>query len=64
MALTLLSLLACVAWANANPILARTVDILDEATVAEAHRRDDTAVRAFSDIQIKVRFRIDYVQKV
>jgi hypothetical protein len=37
----------------AGPIGSRTVTSLDEAAFEEAQRRDDTATRAFSNVQIK-----------
>lgn len=37
---------------EASPIARRKVDELNEEAFAEAHQRDDTATRAFSDIQI------------
>ncbi|KAL1900636.1 hypothetical protein Sste5346_002361 [Sporothrix stenoceras] len=57
----LLLLVASVSWSTlaaakyahvANPILPRTVTSLDAAAVAEAQPRDDTATRAFSNVQI------------
>jgi hypothetical protein len=53
---TLLSLLALGALAGATPFRVRAVDSLNEEATAEAHQRDDGATRAFSDVQIKVRF--------
>ena len=52
---TLLSLLAWAAVAGATPFRPRAVDSLNEEATAEAHQRDDSATRAFSDVQIKVR---------
>lgn len=51
---TLFSLLAWAALAGATPLHARAVDALNEEATAEAHRRDDGATRAFSNVQIKV----------
>lgn len=54
------SLLAYAGLVSANPIVwqrAGTPASLDEAAVAEAQRRDDTATRAFSNVQILVRYR-------
>ncbi len=52
---TLSSILGCAVLAAAGPaLLPRTVTALDEAGTAEAQQRDDTATRAFSDVQIKV----------
>ena len=48
------SVLAVAAIARANPLLPRVVDSLNEEATAEAHRRDDSATRAFSDVRIKV----------
>lgn len=51
----LISILACAGFASANPLVSvRTVASLDEAAVAEAQQRDDTATRASSNINIKV----------
>ncbi|KAL1880782.1 hypothetical protein VTK73DRAFT_5167 [Phialemonium thermophilum] len=50
-AVTCLSIFAISAAAIA--VRPRTVDELDEAATAEAQQRDSTAVRAFSNIQIK-----------
>lgn len=48
-------LLACVVGLSyAGPIGPRTVTSLDEAAFEEAQQRDDTATRAFSNVQIKV----------
>ncbi|KAL2271941.1 hypothetical protein VTJ83DRAFT_1312 [Remersonia thermophila] len=41
------------ALATATPLRVRAVDSLNEAATAEAHQRDNTATRAFSDVQIK-----------
>ena len=54
---TLTCLLAWAALASAGPLLLRAVTQLDEAATAEAHPRDDTATRAFSNVQIKVSLR-------
>jgi len=52
---TLSSFLAYAALASASPLLRhRTVTALDEASFEEAQQRDDTATRAFSNVQIKV----------
>jgi hypothetical protein len=48
------SLLAWAALAGATPLHLRAVDSLNEAATAEAHQRDDSATRAFSNVQIKV----------
>jgi hypothetical protein len=46
---------ALAASAGASPIVdARTVTQLDQAAFEEAQQRDDTATRAFSNVQIKV----------
>lgn len=51
----LISVLACAGLVSANPLVSvRTVASLDEAAVAEAQQRDDTATRASSNINIKV----------
>ncbi|KAK3340039.1 hypothetical protein B0H65DRAFT_246918 [Neurospora tetraspora] len=47
------SMLAIVAIARASPLLPRAVDSLNEEATAEAQQRDDSATRAFSDVQIK-----------
>ncbi|KUI56975.1 hypothetical protein VP1G_04327 [Cytospora mali] len=50
----LISLLILAAAASADPVVwPRTVPSLDEAAVAQAQQRDDTATRALSDTQIK-----------
>ncbi|KAI9799312.1 MAG: hypothetical protein M1825_004805 [Sarcosagium campestre] len=48
-------LLVCVAFTSASPahLHRRVVKSLNEAATAEAHTRDDTATRAFSDTAIK-----------
>ncbi len=51
---TLSSVLAYAALAAAVPLLPRTVTSLDASAVAEAQQRDNTATRAFSNVQIKV----------
>jgi len=54
--LSLSSILGWAALAAAGPVVApRVVDSLNEAATAEAHQRDNTATRAFSNVQIKVR---------
>jgi len=55
MARTFASLLTWVALAGATPFRPRAVESLNEAATAEAHQRDNTATRAFSNVQIKVR---------
>ncbi|KAL2263928.1 hypothetical protein VTK26DRAFT_4309 [Humicola hyalothermophila] len=50
---TLTSLLTWVVLAGASPLHPRAVDLLNEAATAEAHQRDDTATRAFSDVEIR-----------
>ncbi|KAK1779320.1 hypothetical protein QBC45DRAFT_139719 [Copromyces sp. CBS 386.78] len=50
---SLRSMLAIAAIARASPLLPRAVDSLNEEATAEAHQRDDSATRAFSDVQIK-----------
>ncbi|KAK4106959.1 hypothetical protein N658DRAFT_462072 [Parathielavia hyrcaniae] len=47
------SLLAVAALAGATPLRSRAVDLLNEEAAAEAHQRDDSATRAFSNVQIK-----------
>ncbi|KAK3400951.1 hypothetical protein B0T20DRAFT_157583 [Sordaria brevicollis] len=47
------SILAIAAIARASPLLPRAVDSLNEEATAEAHPRDDSATRAFADVQIK-----------
>jgi hypothetical protein len=42
------------AVAASSTLRARVVKELNQAATAEAHQRDDTATRAFSNIQIKV----------
>ncbi|KAI9158915.1 hypothetical protein HJFPF1_06917 [Paramyrothecium foliicola] len=49
---SLLALYAA-ALATATPFHRRAVDQLNEEATQEAHQRDDTATRAFSDVQIK-----------
>lgn len=51
---SLSSILAIAAIAQAGPVLPRAVDSLNEEATAEAHPRDNSATRAFSDVQIKV----------
>lgn len=41
------------AFASANPVSRRQVAELNEEATAEAHQRDATATRAFSDVQIR-----------
>lgn len=49
-------LLLCASLTAANPAAwPRTVSALNAAATAEAQPRDDTATRAFSNAQIKVR---------
>jgi hypothetical protein len=48
--------LSWVALSAASPLQGRAVDSLNEEATAEAHQRDDTATRAFSNVQIKVCF--------
>jgi hypothetical protein len=48
------SLLVFAALAAATPLGPRKVDKLDDAATAEAQQRDNTATRAFSNVQIKV----------
>lgn len=50
---TSLLVLYAAALASACPLIRRDVDKLDEAAFEEAQQRDDTATRAFSDVQIK-----------
>jgi hypothetical protein len=51
----LISLLASAALASASPVVhTRAVTSLDQAALAEAQPRDDTATRAASNINIKV----------
>ncbi|KAK0646716.1 hypothetical protein B0T16DRAFT_168671 [Cercophora newfieldiana] len=50
---TLSFLLGWVAVASAGSFRPRAVNSLDEAATAEAHRRDNGATRAFSNVQIK-----------
>ncbi|KAK3356908.1 hypothetical protein B0T25DRAFT_450105 [Lasiosphaeria hispida] len=47
------SLLAWAALASAGSFQPRAITSLDEAATAEAHQRDNGAIRAFSDVQIK-----------
>lgn len=51
------SLVAWAGLAGATALRARAVSALNEAATAEAHTRDNGATRAFSNVQIKVRFR-------
>ncbi len=51
---TFSTVLAYAALAAAGPLLPRTVTSLDQSAVAEAQQRDNTATRAFSNVQIKV----------
>ncbi|KAK3334044.1 hypothetical protein B0T19DRAFT_419950 [Cercophora scortea] len=53
MAITFSSLLTWAAVASAGSVLPRVVTELNQAATAEAHPRDNTATRAFSDVQIK-----------
>lgn len=47
--------LSCVALAAASPVVwPRTVSSLNEPAVAEAQQRDNTATRAFSNVEITV----------
>ncbi|KAL0473953.1 hypothetical protein QR685DRAFT_569954 [Neurospora intermedia] len=46
-------MLALAAIARASPLLPRAVDSLNEEATAEAQQRDDSATRAFSNVQIK-----------
>lgn len=46
-------LLAWAAVASAGPFHPRAVISLNEAATAEAHRRDNSATRAFSNVQIR-----------
>ncbi|KAL9625931.1 MAG: hypothetical protein Q9164_007982, partial [Protoblastenia rupestris] len=47
-------LLAAAAFTSASPaVVRRAVQQLDQAAFEEAHVRDDTATRAFSDTAIK-----------
>ncbi len=48
-------LLTSVALSIASPLQVRVVTELNEAAFEEAQRRDDTATRAFSGTEIKVR---------
>jgi len=50
---TFSSLLAWAAVVVANPFVPRAVTSLNEEATAEAQRRDDSATRAFSNVQIK-----------
>ncbi|KAM7192767.1 hypothetical protein V8F20_008692 [Naviculisporaceae sp. PSN 640] len=50
---SLYSLLALGALTRASPVCRRAVDALNDEATAEAHRRDDSATRAFSNVQIK-----------
>ncbi|KAL2182030.1 uncharacterized protein P884DRAFT_274468 [Thermothelomyces heterothallicus CBS 202.75] len=47
------SLLACAALVCATPFRHRVVDSLDEGAAVEAHQRDNSTTRAFSNVQIK-----------
>jgi hypothetical protein len=56
MAALLSLLLACASLGSAGPVGPRTVSSLNDAAFAEAQQRDNGATRAFSNVQIKVRF--------
>lgn len=49
-------LLAAISLTSASPtpVVRRAVQELNQAAFEEAHQRDDTATRAFSDTEIKV----------
>lgn len=49
-------LLSAATLTSAFPVERRAVDALNEEAFAEAHPRDDTATRAFSSTEIKVRY--------
>jgi len=54
-------LLASVALSFASPLEVRTVAALNTAAFEEAQQRDNTATRAFSSVEIKVRSPIPYL---